>query len=153
MKGVPYWSGASGLVFSVDIYYLRYMEYQHEQHTVHLIVYHLIWCPKRRRHILVGKIAARLEQIIREVAAEHDWQVLELAIQPDHVHLFLRANPYTLPTDIARLSKGRSSHVLREEFPYLKKMPSLWTRSTFYSTAGNVSADTIQHYIERQSKA
>jgi putative transposase len=101
----------------------------------------------------VGKIAARLEQIIREVAAEHDWQVLDLAIQPDHVHLFLRANPYTLPTDIARLIKGRSSHVLREEFPYLLKMPSLWTRSTFYSTAGNVSADTIQHYIERQSKA
>ena len=128
------------------------MDYQHEQHTVHLIVYHLIWCPKRRR-ILVGKIAERLEQLICEVAAEHEWQVLELAIQPDHVHLFLRANPYTLPTDIARLIKGRSSHVLQEEFPYLMKMPSLWTRSTLYSTWGNVSAETIQHYIERQSKS
>ena len=100
----------------------------------------------------MGKIAERLAQIVREVAAEYDWQVLELAIQPDHVHLFLRANPYTLPTDIARLIKGRSSHLLREEFPYLMKMPSLWTRSTFYSTAGNVSADVIQQYIERQSK-
>lgn len=128
------------------------MEYIHEQHTVHLIVYHMIWCPKRRRRILVGKIAERLEQIIREVAEENEWQVLEVAIQPDHVHLFLRANPYTLPTDIARLIKGRSSHVLREEFPYLMKMPSLWTRSTFYSTAGNVSAEVIEHYIERQSK-
>jgi putative transposase len=129
------------------------MDYTHEQHTVHLIVYHLIWCPKRRRRILVGKIAERLEQLIREVCTENAWQVLELAIQPDHVHLFLRANPYTLPTDIARLIKGRSSHVLREEFPYLQKMPSLWTRSAFYSTAGTVSAETIQHYIERQSKA
>lgn len=128
------------------------MEYIHEQHTVHLIVYHMIWCPKRRRRILVGKIAERLEQIIREVAEENEWQVLEVAIQPDHVHLFLRANPYTLPTDIARLIKGRSSHVLREEFPYLMKMPSVWTRSTFYSTAGNVSAEVIEHYIERQSK-
>lgn len=128
------------------------MEYIHEQHTVHLIVYHMIWCPKRRRRILVGKIAERLGQLIREVAEENDWQVLEVAIQPDHVHLFLRANPYTLPTDIARLIKGRSSHVLREEFPYLMKMPSLWTRSTFYSTAGNVSAEVIEQYIERQSK-
>jgi putative transposase len=132
---------------------MDYMDYMHEQHTVHLIVYHLIWCPKRRRRILVGPIAERLEQLIREVAAAYQWEVLELAIQPDHVHLFLRANPYTMPTDMARLIKGRSSHVLREEFPYLMKMPSLWTRSTFYSTAGNVSAETIQHYIERQSKS
>lgn len=102
---------------------------------------------------MTGKIAECLEQLIREVAAENNWQVLELAIQPDHVHLFLRANPYTLPTDIACLIKGRSSYVLREEFPSLMKMPSLWIRSTFYSTAGNVSAETIQHSIERQSKA
>jgi REP-associated tyrosine transposase len=138
---------------SVDMYYLECMEYQHEQHTVHLIVYHLIWCPKRRRHILVDKIASRLEQIIREVSAEHDLQVHELAIQTDRVHLFLRANPYTLLMDIARLIKGRSSHELREEFPSHKKMPFLWIGSIFYSTAGNISSDIVQHYIERQSKA
>ena len=131
---------------------LIYMDYMHEQHTVHLIVYHIICCPKRRRKVLQGKIAERLEQIIHEVAKEHNWEVIRLAIQPDHVHLFIRANPYTLPTDIARLIKGRSSHVLREEFAQLKRMPSLWTSSTFYSTAGNVSADIIQQYIERQSK-
>ncbi len=131
---------------------LIYMDYRHEQHTVHLIVYHIIWCPKRRRKVLIGRIAERLEQIIHEVANENAWEVIQLAIQPDHVHLFLRANPYTLPTDIARLIKGRSSHALREEFAHVKRMPSLWTRSTFYSTAGNVSADIIQQYIERQSK-
>ncbi len=128
------------------------MEYIHEQHTVHLIVYHIIWCPKRRRKVLQGKVADHLKQIIHEVVKDHEWEVLTLAIQPDHVHLFLRANPYTLPTDIARLIKGRSSHLLREAFPHLLRMPSLWTRSTFYSTAGNVSAEIIQQYIERQSK-
>ena len=128
------------------------MDYLHEQHTVHLIVYHIIWCPKRRRSILRGEIAQRLEQLVNEVVNEHNWQVLTLSIQPDHVHLFIRSNPYTLLTDIARLIKGRSSHALREEFPYLMKMPSLWTRSTFYSTAGNVSSETMQKYIERQSK-
>ena len=128
------------------------MEYQHEQHTVHLIVYHIIWCPKRRRKILVGPVHDRLQQIIEEVVDEHGWQIIELAIQPDHVHLFIRSNPYTLPTDIARLIKGRSSHVMREEFAHLRRMSSLWTRSTFYSTAGNVSREGIQKYIERQSK-
>jgi putative transposase len=118
-----------------------------------LIVYHIVWCPKRRRKVLVGPVHDRLKQIIEEVTDSHQWTILRLAIQPDHVHLFLRSNPYTLPTDIAHAIKGRSSHLLREEFPHLRRMPSLWTRSTFYSTAGNVSAETIQKYIERQSKA
>lgn len=125
--------------------------YIHEQHTVHLVIYHIIWCPKRRRKVLVGPVRDRLETLIRDVVDEHGWEIIELAIQPDHVHLFIRSNPYTLPTDIARLIKGRSSHVLREEFPHLMRMPSLWTRSTFYSTAGNVSSDIIQKYIEKQS--
>ncbi len=128
------------------------MDYQHEQYTVHLVVYHIIWCPKRRRKVLQGRVAERLKQIIHEVAQINEWKVIQLAIQPDYVHLFLRANPYTKPSDIARLIKGRSSHVLREEFPQLKRMPSLWTRRTFYSTAGNVSAEIIGQYIERQSK-
>ena len=129
------------------------MEYAYENHTVHLIVYHIIFCPKRRRKVLIGPIHDRLQHIIQEVVEEHKWSVIELAIQPDHVHLFIRSNPYTLPTDIARLIKGRSAHVLREEFPALKRLPSLWTRSTFYSTAGNVRSEIIQKYIERQSKS
>ena len=127
------------------------MDYQHERHNVHLVVYHLIWCPKRRRKVLVGAIKERLEQLIREVASEHGWTILELAIQPDHVHLFLRGDPYTAPSDIARFMKGRSSRVLREEFPELLKLPSLWTHSFFVSTEGLVSAETFQRYIERQS--
>jgi putative transposase len=128
------------------------MDYQHERHNVHLVVSHIIWCPKRRRKVLVGPVRDRLKQIIQEVADEHEWQIISLAIQPDHVHLFIRADPYTLPSDIPRLIKGRSSHDLREEFPHLLKLPSLWTRSFFLSTAGNVSQETIQKYIERQSR-
>jgi putative transposase len=128
------------------------MDYQHKQHSVHLVVYHIIWCPKRRRKVLVGHIHRRLEQIVREVAAENEWTVIELAIRPDHVHLFVRADPYTLPSDIPRRIKGRSAHHLRQEFPQLRKLPSMWTRSFFLSTAGNVSQETIRQYIERQSK-
>jgi len=95
----------------------------------HLIVYHLIFCPKRWRRILVGSIQKRLEQIIDEVITEHDWQLIEWAIQPDHVHLFVRTNPSTLPSDIPRLIKGRSSRLLRQEFAYLRKLPTLWSPS------------------------
>lgn len=128
-------------------------QYIHEEHTVHHILYHIIFCPKRRKKVLVGPVRDRLEQITREVAQENGWQIVDLAIQPDHVHLFIQTNPYTLPTSIPRLIKGRSSHLMREEMPHLRHMPSLWTRSTFYSTAGFVSQDTIQKYIERQSKS
>jgi putative transposase len=127
--------------------------YIHEQHTVYHILYHIIFCPKRRRKVLVGPVHDRLKQIIEEVALEYEWTIERLAIQPDHVHLFIQSNPYTMPIDIARLMKGRSSHLLREEFAHLIKMPSLWTRSTFYSTAGHVSQEIIDRYIERQSKS
>jgi len=87
-------------------------DYIHEQHTVHLVIYQIIWCPKRRRKVLIGPVHDRLKQIIGEVVHENGWSIIELAIQPDHVHLFIRSNPSTLPTDRARLMKGRSSHLL-----------------------------------------
>jgi putative transposase len=128
-------------------------QYVHEQHSVHHILYHIIFCPKRRRKVLVGPVHDRLKALIEQVAQENHWQIVRLAIQPDHVHVFIQTNPYTLPTDIPRLIKGRSSHELREEFPHLKRMPSLWTRSTFYSTAGQLSKEVIDAYIERQSRS
>jgi REP-associated tyrosine transposase len=102
--------------------------------------------------VLVEPVRPRLEQIVRAVATEHDWTVLAVAMQPDHVHLVIRAHPYTLPSDIPRLIKGRSSRLVREEFPQLLKLPSLWTRSYFLSTAGTVSQETIRQCSERQSK-
>ena len=121
------------MAYSLDVFVLLVYTINHEQQTVHLKVYHIIWCPKWRRRILLGEVAQWLEQLVYEAATEHCWQVLALSIQPDHVHLFIHSNPYTLPTDIARLIKGRSSHVFRDKFPYLQHMLSLWTGSTFYS--------------------
>lgn len=127
--------------------------YIHESHSVHHILYHIIFCTKRRKKVLEGAIHDRLKEIIEQVVEEHHWSIESLAIQPDHVHLFIQTNPYTLPTDIARLVKGRSSHDLREEFPTLLRLPSLWTRSTFYATAGHVGQETITRYIEAQSRS
>lgn len=123
------------------------MDYRHDRHSVHLV-----WCPKRRKPVLVGEVAERLRAILREVAVENPWDILELAINPDHVHLFVRGSPATPAAKMVRAFKGRSSRLLRQEFPHLLKLPSLWTRSYFVSTADSVSQETIRRYIEAQSK-
>jgi putative transposase len=125
-------------------------EYKHDSHRVHLVLYHLIWCPKRRKAVLTGGVAIRLDQILREVAASHGWDIEHLAIQPDHLHLFIRGDSLISAHEMVRLFKGRSSHDLRKEYPLLLRLPSLWTRSYFCATAGNVSADAIERYIEAQ---
>jgi len=128
------------------------MEYKHSRNKVFLINYHLIWCPKRRKKVLVGEIKTRLEQIINEVAKEKNIEILALEIMPDHLHLFVSSHPNILVHNLIKAFKGRSSNILRKEYPELLKLPSLWTHSYFISTAGKVSSETIQKYIEAQNK-
>jgi putative transposase len=97
-------------------------------------------------------VKKRLEQIIHEIMYKHEWQLIELAIQPDHVHLVVRTNLSTLPSDLPRLIKGRSSRLLRQAFVHLRRLPELWSPSYFLSTAGNVSSETIARYIQQQSE-
>lgn len=126
-------------------------DYRHNHTSISLINYHFVWIPRRRRKVLKGKIAERLQQLIYEVALELGCKVLALEIMDDHVHLFLNCPPALAPKDIMFRVKGRSARFLRKEFPDpLMKMPSMWTRSYFVSTAGNVSSETIQKYIENQ---
>lgn len=113
-------------------------------------MYHLIWCPHRRKAVLVGEIRERCQQIIEEKCKEKGWTILTLAIQPDHIHLFVRVWPSDSASLVVKELKGITSFLLRKEFPVLLKLPSMWTRSFFASTAGNVSQHTIQHYIDAQ---
>jgi REP-associated tyrosine transposase len=119
---------------------------------VHLIVYHLIWCPKRRSKVLVNQIGKRCEQVIRQKCDEKGWTILELAVQPDHVPLFVRVWPSVSAAEVVKECTGCSAFTLRKEFPELHRLPSLWTRSYFASTAGNVRSETIQRSIEAQSR-
>lgn len=126
------------------------MDYKRDEHRVHLIVYHLVWCPKRRKKVLTGPIARDCRKLILEKIKGCGWQTIELAIQPDHVHLFVRAWPTTAAHEVVKECKGYTSHVLRKRYRVLRRLPSLWTRSYFASTAGNVSAATVKRYIEAQ---
>lgn len=126
--------------------------YRHNNGSVVLIKYHLVWIPRRRRRVLVGPVADRLEQLLREKAAELLVQIDHLAIQPDHLHLFVSAPPSLAVSQIVFRLKGYTARVLRQEFPHLLRLPSMWTTAYFASTAGNVSQETIRRYIEAQSR-
>ena len=126
-------------------------EYQRDEHRVHLIIYHLIWCPRRRKPVLVEPVAARCRELIEGKCAEHGWEILALAIQPDHIHLFVRVWPSDSAAEVVKECKGSTAFHLRKEFPHLLQLPSMWTRSYFASTAGNVSQETIQRYIAAQT--
>lgn len=126
--------------------------YRHKNTSVSLINYHFIWIPRRRRKVLVGDVKRRVIELIYEKATELDCKIVSLAIEPEHIHLFLNCSPDLAPKQIMHRIKGYSSYILRKEFPHLKKMPSMWTRSYFVSTAGNVSSSTIEKYIAAQGK-
>lgn len=127
------------------------MEYQRDEHRVHLIMYHLVWTPKRRKAVLIGDVAIDCRSLIMEKCEQRGWHIIELVIQPDHIHLFVRANPGTPVSDIVKECKGITSFVLRQKYKaQLSRLPSLWTRSYFAATAGNVSQETIKRYIEVQ---
>jgi len=132
------------------MWYIVSMEYKHNRTSVAMINYHIVFCPKYRRQLLKGKIKDRLEKITNGVALENNWEIIAKEVQPDHVHLFVSADVRSRPEIVVKRFKGRSSRYLRREFPELLKMPTLWTRSYFLSTAGNVSASTIKKYIEQQ---
>ncbi len=127
-------------------------QYRHNRHSVSLMNFHFVWIPRRRRKVLIGEVATRLEEIIKEVCSELNLNILAMEIMPDHIHLFVSCPPNIAADQIMFRIKGRSSRILRKEFPHLQKMPSMWTRSYFVSTAGNVSTETIKRYIAEQRK-
>ena len=97
---------------------------------------------------LVGAIKADLETLIREIADKMEAQIAFLEIQPDHIHLLVSAPPRYSPANLINAFKGATSKRLRNKYPYLKSLPSMWTKTYYVGTAGNVSAEVIKRYIE-----
>jgi len=123
------------------------IQYRHDTHSVGLAHVHLVWVPKRRKPVLVGQVKARLVQILNEVASENGWFIKAMEVAPDHVHVLVEHGSKIAIHQVAKAMKGRSSRLLRQEFPHLLKLPSLWPRSYFYDTTGKVTTERIQNYI------
>ena len=125
--------------------------YRHTTTTVSLINYHFVFCPRYRRKIfLISKVEERFKTLVNNICEELNINILAIECDKDHVHMFLNCLPTQNPSDIMQQIKGCTSKILREEFIELQKMPSLWTRSYFVSTAGNVCSETIKKYVENQ---
>jgi putative transposase len=100
--------------------------------------------------VLIGDVEKRLKVLLNEKVDQLGWQIIALEVMPDHVHLFIQTDPDTSPSQIMHALKGYTSRILRSEFPKLNTLPSLWTRSFWASTAGQVSTATIEKYIAAQ---
>ncbi|MEH2235005.1 IS200/IS605 family transposase [Nostoc sp.] len=104
----------------------------------------VIWIPKRRKPVLVGEVKLRFSKILTEVANEKGWIIKCLEIAPDHVHVLVEYGPSTPINSILKAFKGRSSRYLRQEFPHLLKLPTLWTHAYYYDSTGKVSSVIIE---------
>ena len=125
--------------------------YRKNAGAVFSLKYHLVFCPKYRKGILGGELKTRLEQLIREKAEQLEITILALEIMPDHVHIFLETDVRFAPAQIAQYFKGYTSKVLRDEFDWLLRMPSLWSRSYYIGTVGAATESAVKKYIENQN--
>jgi len=113
--------------------------------------YHVLWCSKYRRPVLTGPVKDRCEELIRDKAAEHGWDIVALDVLPDQVRLFVKPDQTASPAYVANQFKGCTSRYLRSEFPHLRsKLPTLWSRSYFVASVGAVSATAVARYIDTQ---
>lgn len=127
------------------------MKYKTNNNVVYSCKYHVVWCPKYRRSVLVDGIDIRLKEIIEEVCREHNFDLIEMEVMPDHVHLLLEVDPQYGIHRAIKAIKGKSSRLLRQEYPILKsRLPTLWTNSYFVSSVGGTPLSAIKQYIEDQ---
>jgi putative transposase len=125
--------------------------YRRNAGSVYSLKYHLVWCPKYRRKVLVGEIAEELRSLVYQKAKELDVKIEALEIMPDHVHLFVESDPTEAPQRLANQFKGYTSRILRQKFPQLRsRLPSMWSRSFYVGSVGHVSEETVKRYIEMQ---
>lgn len=126
-------------------------KYKSNKNVTYSCKYHVVWCPKYRRKVLIHGVDVRLKEIILQVSNEFNSQIIEMEVMPDHVHLLIEVDPQFGIAKVVRYIKGRSSRFLRQEFTWLKsRLPTLWTNSYFVSTVGGAPLSVIKQYIENQ---
>ena len=127
------------------------MEYKSNRNVVYSCKYHVVWCPKYRRKVLVNGVDTRLKELIEGICEEYRIDIIEMEIMPDHVHLLMEVDPQFGVHKAIKQIKGRTSRILRQEFHWLRtRLPSLWTNSYFVSTVGDAPLAVIKQYIENQ---
>ena len=120
-------------------------------HTKSDLKVHVVWIPKYRKSVLTGEVAVRVREIVRQIAAEHELEIISGKVARDHVHVFLSYRPTQKVSQIMQWLKGTSSRVLLQEFPHLRKKfwgRHLWARGYLAVSSGNITDEMIQEYLE-----
>lgn len=126
-------------------------DYKTSEHLTYSCQYHVLFCPKYRRKIFKAPYDAILKEKFLRIAKEYDFEILEMEVMPDHIHLIVDCNPRFGIVDCVTKLKHISAHEMRREYPEFKsKLPTLWTRNIFISTAGDVSLESVKKYVEDQ---
>ncbi len=128
-------------------------EYRHSSHAVTDRKYPIVWITKYRHKVLRGDIAERARAVIRQSCAAREVTIIRGAVSPDHRHILVSAPPQLSPSKLVQFIKGRSSRLLQQEFPALRKRywgQHLWARGYFCARVGAVDEATIRAYIENQ---
>ena len=125
--------------------------WKHSNTTIFNISYHIIWCTKYRRKVLVNEVEDRLKTLLVEKAKEIGCEISIQEVMPDHVHIFIKTKPTLAPHYIVQQLKGYTSRILRKEFHKLKsRIPTLWTRSYYCESIGQISEEAVKKYINDQ---
>ena len=122
-------------------------------HTKTDIKVHIIWIPKYRKRVLTGEVAIRTRDILRQIAMEHELEIITGKVSSDHVHMFISYRPTQSISKIVQWLKGISSRILLMEFPHLQKQfwgRHFWARGYLAVSSGNITDEMIQQYIEEQ---
>lgn len=118
---------------------------------VYNLGFHIIWCPKYRRKVLINGIDDDLKEMLLYKAEQNGWEIKQLEVMPEHVHIFIKTNPTDPISYVVAQLKGYTSHELRKKYPELwKRLPNLWTRSYYVESCGSLSEENIKKYIENQ---
>ncbi len=112
--------------------------------------YHLVWCPKRRKAVLVGQIAEDAKSLFRQIGEKIGAKVESIEVLPDQVRIFVSADPKLSPHKIVKRFKGATSNFLRKKYPQLLKLPTLWSSFYYVGSVGHVSESVVKLYIEGQ---
>jgi putative transposase len=121
-------------------------------HAVYDTRYHIVWAPKYRKWILRGDLRDFVEQYIKEIAISNDFEIEEMQIAEDHVHIFLGFPPKYSISNVVKRLKGASARAIFESYPEVKRElwgGEFWEDGYFARTVGDkVTKDMIKKYIK-----
>jgi putative transposase len=130
-------------------------DYRHGAHTVYEIHLQLVWVTKSRRPALVGEVAWRVRDRIREICGQHEGVIMKGHGGKDHVHLLVALPPQVTISRLLQWLKGKTAYNLLAEFPHLRKTfwgRHIWARGYFCGSTGNVTDEGVAEYIANQSR-